>query len=144
MLGVLSWALIALSVSAYVGFFALLCLCAVSYWAWRSVRLALRINQISHSGNQLKLTLNWQGTADSSLPTQALWLSFHRLGPLAWLKLGLLSEGAERLSGQTTIFIWQGTNSKDSLQVSDSLREWARRWHTLSHMSDAPDFLPNN
>lgn len=125
-------------------FGASFCFVLASFLAWRNARLAQAISQLSHSGNQRILNLHWGSAQAHTPPSPVHWLSFHRLGPLAWLRLGIFNDLAKVKSRKATIFIWQGTNPAAALQQEQPLREWARRWHTLSRMSDAPDFLPNN
>lgn len=120
-----------------------------SFAGWRNVQLAQGISQITHTGNGHMLMLHMKGQGSSGLAIEADWLAFHRLSSLAWLKLNIPSDKPQRfwLSGlrnRTTIFIWQGTYWPEALKQDDPLREWARRWHTLSRMSYAPDFSPNN
>ena len=145
MLGALSLALIAASGVGYFELFgALCCLVLASFAAWKNAHLAQAISQLSHSGNQQIVSLHWRSAQANTPPTAAHWLSFHRLGALAWIKLSLLPHKPQAKPRKAVIFMWQGTNPAIALQQQEPLREWARRWHTLSRMSDAPDFLPNN
>jgi predicted ferric reductase len=99
--------------------------------SYADARAMAQCTGIEHTGHQSMLLLHESATLTEltdATRLEANWLAFHRLGRVAWLSLSR----TENSCRSHTFFLWQ--TARNTAHSGSTLKDWARRWHTLQSM----------